>query len=577
MQTIPQVFIKTAEDNKNKVAVFYKNQGVYFQINYKDILEKVKIINNYFINFGIKKEDKIAILSENRPEWLASDIAIMTAGAITVPLHTTLNPGVILNILNHSEARILIVSNQELLNKVFLNLDKIKYLEKIIFLDKFFKNRENSSIDILNIEDIYKNYNPNNFKLITQNATDICSIVYTSGTTGEPKGVLLSHENILSNVKLVTSQIPVRKDDIFLSFLPLSHTLERTAGQFIPILSGASVAYAESSKTLAKNLKEIKPTILICVPRIFEKFYDAIWDKINNSGKVKKSIFTWALKQQRESFLYKIADILVFKKIRDNLGGNLRLTISGGAGLNPKLAKFFYKIGVLVLEGYGLTETSPVISVNTQENFSFGSVGKVLPGVKVKIDKNTKEILVQGPNVFCGYYKNELQTKECFSSENYFKTGDLGFINDAGFLTIIGRKKEMLVTNGGKNIWPEPIENMLNDDRFISQSMIVGNNRNFVTALIVPDWQEVELYIKKNNLSFQSHELLAKNQDIVKIFQDRVEQKINTQISDFEKIRKFILLSNEFSQEAEELTPTLKLRRHIIESHYKKEIEQMYN
>lgn len=572
--SIPKVFFQIADKYAQKPALLYKKEGVYFPIFYKELAKKVKILNLFFQVQGAIENDKIAILSENRPEWIISDLAIMSCGAIVVPLHITLNAKAICNILNHAQVKILIVSSQELLHKVLLNESELKFLKKIILISA---EPEDSKIEILKWSKIFVNSEVTNFRLKNLNENAICSIIYTSGTTGEPKGVLLSHKNLLSNVEAIHSVIPVLESDVFLSFLPLSHTLERLAGQFIPILHGATIAYAESAKTLVQNLKEVKPSILISVPRIFEKFNDKIWDKFNASSPLQKAIFKWALKQKKETFAWKLANVLVFKKIRNNLGGKLRLTISGGASLNLKLARFFNKIGVVILEGYGLTETSPVISANRQENICFGSVGQALPGVEIKIKKETKEILVKGPNVFSGYLNNPEETAKSFDENGWFLTGDLGFISEKGFLTIIGRKKEMLVTNGGKNVWPEPIENLLNDDRFIAQGTIIGNNKKFISALIVPDWQEVEIFLKQNNMQLESHEKLVKNVEVIKIFKQRIEEKINVHLNDFEKIKSFVLLPQEFTQEQGELTPTLKLRRHIIEAKYRREIDSMYN
>jgi len=370
------------------------------------------------------------------------------------------------------------------------------------------------------------------------------------------------------------SIIPVKKTDVFLSFLPLSHVLERLAGYYIPISVGATIAYAENIKQLPQNLKEVRPTILISVPRVFEKFHDTIWDKIRTSG-LKNRFFHWALRQRKRTLRYKIGDSLIFKKIKANLGGRLRLTVSGGATLNERIARFFYKIGVMVLEGYGLTETSPVVAVNRERDFRFGTVGKPLPGTKVKISPE-KEILVRGPNVTKGYFKNEEATQRSFDQDNWFHTGDMGFLDKQGFLTVIGRIKEMIVTSGGKNVWPEPIEARLNKDRFIVNSMVLGNNRRFISVLIVPDWEEVEMWLKENKLPMQEPEKLIKNPHILDVFQQRLDQKINPNLCEYERIRGFNLLVHDFSQERDELAPTLKLRRHIIEKRYQKEIDEIY-
>jgi long-chain acyl-CoA synthetase len=576
-KAIPDVFFETARKYPNKTAFLYKKEGVYFPVTYKEAANQVKIFASALQKFGINKGDKIAILSENRPEWAISDLAIMLVGAIVVPLHATFSPKAICNILNHSQVKIVIVSNSIFLNKVLLGQKYLKRLEKIIFLEKLtVAQRESLTKKVFGWKALFALHQSDAYEKIFLDPDEVCSIIYTSGTTGKPKGVLLTHRNFLSNVEAVNDVIAVKENDVFLSFLPLSHVLERMAGYYMPISFGATIAYAEGSKQLPFNLKEVKPTILISVPRIFEKFHDAIWDKVNASRPLNQKIFKWALRQKKNNFRHKLAEFLVFKKIKSQMGGRLRLTISGGASLHENLGRFFLKIGILILEGYGLTETSPVISANHENSFKFGTVGKVIPGVKVKIT-DKKEILVKGPSVFQGYLKNKEETKAVFDKEGWFHTGDTGFIDKEGFLTIIGREKEMIVTSGGKNVWPEQVENLLNNDRFISQSIIIGNKRKFISALIIPDWKEVEAHMKENNLPLQDHERLVKSPILLAVFQERIDTKINPNLSEYEKIKKFRLLPQEFSQEQDELTPTLKLRRHIIECHNKKKIESIYS
>ena len=576
-KTIPEFFFETAEKYSNKPALLYKKEGVYFPITYKELSEKVKTFASALQKLGVEKNDKIAVLSENRPEWVISDLAIMSVGAIVVPLHATFSPKAICTVLSHSEAKVLIVSNSDFLNKVLIGQKHLKKLEKIIVIEKQpSAQTETFSGKIFGYKALLSMHRNDDYEKVFLDPDEVCNIIYTSGTTGKPKGVMLTHRNFLSNVESVSEIIPVKESDVFLSFLPVSHVLERMAGYYMPLFFGATIAYAENTKHLPQNLKEVRPTILISVPRIFDKFHDAVWDKINKSSAFQKKIFKWALKQQKGRLAYKIADFLVFKKVRAQMGGKLRLSISGGASLNGNIGRFFSKIGIAILEGYGLTETSPVISANRENDFKFGTVGKIVPGVKIKIAEN-KEILVKGPNVTQGYYKNRKATKDTFLKDGWFCTGDLGFIDRQGFLTVIGREKEMIVTSGGKNIWPESVENLLNDDKFIAQSIIIGNGKKFISALIVPDWQEVEVYMKENNMCLQSHERMVRNLELLAIFQKRIDEKINTSLSSHEKIQKFRLVPQEFSQEQDELTPTLKLRRHIIEKHNQKGIEKMYN
>jgi len=575
-KSIPEVFFETAKKFPNKTALLYKKEGVYFPIKYKEFAKRVIVVAGAFKSLGLEKGDKVAILSENRPEWAITDLATMFLGGVVVPLHTTFNPRAICMVLNHCKAKILVVSNEEFLNKVLLGQKDLKHLKKIVYLGKLtVTQKEFLTSKVLSWKAILSLNQDKACEAIFLDPDECCSIIYTSGTTGHPKGVVLTHRNFLSDAEAVNEVTPVEKGDIFLSFLPLSHVFERSTGYYLPLCYGATIAYAESTKDLPKNLKEIKPTVMISVPRVFEKFHDTIWDKVNKSSPLKKEIFKWALKQKKHTLRYKIGDYLAFKKVRQQMGGRLRLAISGGASLNENVGRFFSKIGVTILEGYGLTETSSVVSGNREHEVRFGTVGKVLPGVKVRITEN-KEILIKGPNIFGEYFKNKEQTKLVFDKEGWFCTGDMGFFDKQGYLTIIGRKKEMIVTSGGKNVWPEPVENFLNNDKFIAQSIVIGDKRKFISALIIPDWQEIEIYLKEQNLPLQEHDKLIKDPVLVDIFQKRIDEKINPNLSEVEKIKKFRLLPQEFSQDQDELTPTLKLRRHIIDNHYQKTIESIY-
>lgn len=575
--SIPEYFFSAAKTYSQKTALLYKKEGVFFPITYKELSEKITAMGSGLRRLGVGKKDLVAILSENRPEWVIADIGAMSIGATTVPLHTTFNPQTLYKILNHSRAKVLVVSSGALLNKILLHAKKLKHLQKIIFLDTLTAPQKKVLGD--KVISFKKAVSGQHFPVHASeipaiHPDDCCSIIYTSGATGEPKGVMLTHRNFLSNIAAMNTLIPVEQTDVFLSFLPLSHVLERTGGYLMPLFFGATIAYAEGIKHLPQNLKEVRPTILISVPRVFDKFHDAIWDKVNASSPLQKKLFLWAIKQKRRTLSYAIADRLVFKKIKNQFGGNLRLAISGGASLDGNICKFFFKIGILILEGYGLTETSPVISVNTVGDNKFGTVGKVIPGVEVKISEQ-KEILVNGPNVALGYFKNDKEWRASFNG-GWFHTGDLGFLDSLGFLTIIGRKKEMIVLSNGKKIWPEPIENLLINDKYITQAMVVGNGQRFTSALLVPDWREITVFLKKSGLALQNHQELIKNPVIKDLIQRRLDQKINPHLSDVEKIKKFVLLAQEFSQEHGELTPTLKLRRHIISDHYQKAIASLY-
>ncbi len=576
-QTIPQKFKETAEKFAKRPALKFKYHGAYISISFAELQNRVEIMSQGLQELGIKKGDRIAILSENRSEWARADLAALTLGAVTVPVHTTLSPKIIKHILNDSGSRAVLVSNQEQFNKLMLVISELPELETIIYINLDDPASYHLAKKLISLEEVMALGEKSTQEIsVSISPDDIASIVYTSGTTAVPKGVMLTHHNFLFDAEAAVTAVPVDEHDILLSFLPLSHVLERTAGYYAPLICrGCSIAYAENIKTLKTNLKEIKPTILVAIPRIFEKVHDGIWAKVKEGGKAKYKIFTWALKQEPKTLKYKLADILVFKKIRATFGGHLRFTISGGATLNDKLARFFARIGIKIVEGYGLTETSPVITVNRLDNIKFGTVGQKLPGVELKIAPD-KEILVKGPLVMKGYYQNEELTKEVIDNDGWLHTGDLGFVSSEGFLIIIGRKKEMICLSNGKIAWPESLEVVLNNDKFISESMVYGNNRSYLSALIIPDWPEVTRNLSELGISSKEPDQLVKEAKLYGLFQKRID-KINDQLADWEKIRKFVLLPKEFSPQKDEVTPTAKLRRKVIEEHYQKEFERMYN
>ncbi|MBN1779304.1 MAG: long-chain fatty acid--CoA ligase [Candidatus Buchananbacteria bacterium] len=576
MRTIPRQFFETAKNFPKRPALKFKFQGAYITITFEDLKKRVEKLTLSLKNLGLQKGDRLAILSENRTEWVRTDLATLILGAIVVPVHTTLSPKIIKHILLDSGSKIILVSNQEQFNKLILVIDDLPELETIIYInldhpENYVGNKKLISLDeVMNLP-----VDENQPIEILCHRDDVASIIYTSGTTAMPKGVMLTHYNLLFDAEAAITAVPVTEKDVLLSFMPLSHVLERTAGYYAPlILRGACIAYAESIKTLTENLKEVRPTILVSVPRVFEKMHTKIWENIKQGSKLKYKLFIWALHQPHGTLAYTIADKLVFSKIKKILGGHFRFTISGGASLNHKLARFFARIGIKIIEGYGLTETSPVVAVNRPDNIKFGTVGQHLVGVALKLNPD-KEILVRGPNVMLGYYKNEALTKETIDNDGWLHTGDLGFIDPEGFLTIIGRRKEMISLSNGKIAWPEQLENILEDDRLIAQAIIFGNNKSYLTALIVPDWQEVSRQLDKIAMPTKEPDQLVNDQKIIDFFTDRIN-KINDQFAEWEKIRKFVLLPKEFSQTKDELTPTLKLRRKTIEQNYQKEITKLY-
>jgi long-chain acyl-CoA synthetase len=520
-------------------------------------------------------------------------MAILALGAIDVPLYPSLTAESVEFIMNNSESKGIIVSNKLQLNKFLKIKDKCKNIEFIIILnEKDFQPEVSNLFTFNQIQTIGKNFKKEYPDLLKDsidkvNPDDICTIIYTSGTTGEPKGVVLTHNNILSNVRAALEVFPIGKDDIFLSFLPLCHIFERMAGYYTAFASGGTICYAESIETVAQNLIEIKPTIMTTVPRLFERIHSKIIKNVESQPEKKQKIFRWAIeigkqyarakKEKKVSFAlaakHKIADKLVFKKLRDRTGGRLRFFISGGAALSKELGEFFEAVGILIIEGYGLTESSPVISANRIDDYKFGTVGKPFPGVEVKIAPDG-EILAKGPNIMQGYYKNPKET-EATIKDGWLYTGDIGEFDYEGFLKITDRKKNLFKTSAGKYIAPTPIENLFLASKFIDQFVLIGDRRMFLTALIVPDFESLKEYADSNNIQYSKVEDLVHNDKIYKLLENELNQ-MQRQLANYERVRKFALLDRPFSIETGEITPSMKIRRKYIEERYRDLIEKMY-
>ncbi len=547
-------FKEVAEENRKRVAVRWKDRNHWKHYRYIKLLEIVDSFANALFDMDIKKGDRIAILSENRWEWLVSDLAINKVGAISVPIHMTSNQDTIEYILNDSGSETLIISKRMYYkHKGFI--DAFEGLDELIMLDE-----EEGDFSLFG--DLIKRNKKKKFE--NRGDMEISSIIYTSGTTGEPKGVMLTEDNFISNIEAVLKRLKVCNTDMFLSFLPLSHVLERTAGSYTPIFSGAAISYVNDITKISDYFSEVRPTLMISVPKIFEKSYEKIFAGVKEKAVFFRKIFFRALKYKRGTWKWNLAYILIFKKLRRKVyGGRLRFAVSGGANINEKILKFFKKIGVDIVQGYGLTETSPIVCANSLERNKLGTVGQALDGVEIKISED-KEIKVKGPNVMKGYWNKENKTKEAIDENGWFATGDLGFLDEKDFLTIIGRKKEIIVTSNGKNVSPERIEGVINLNQFIEQSLVVGHRRDFLAALVVPDKKIIK------------EKFGSDDKDFIKEVIKKEFEKINPQLESHEQIKKIKILDKPFTIEAGELTPTLKVRRKIIESEYKDIIDKMY-
>lgn len=564
-----------------------KKNGIWEATSTKDYIDKANSISRALLQMGVKKGDKIALItSSNRTEWHIMDIGILQTGAVTVPIYPTISAEDYEYIIKHSESTYVFISDKEILEK----LDKVKFnipkLRGVFCFDEI-KGCANWS-QVLEAGDLA--FNQDQVEAVRNNIhpKDLASIIYTSGTTGRPKGVLLTHENIIANVLGSTERFDIIPGtSTSLSFLPCCHIFERTV-LYIYQYNGVTINFAESIETISQNLQEIKPKLMTVVPRVLEKVYDKIHAKGSELTGIKKSLFFWALslgekydipapKGSWYNWQLKWARKLIFSKWHDALGGNLDYLVSGSAPLSPRLAKIFAAADLPVLEGYGLTETSPVISVNDRRNdgWRIGSVGKVLSNVKIKIAEDG-EILAQGPSISQGYYKEDDKTNEAFI-DGWFHTGDIGKINDEGFLFITDRKKEMFKTSGGKYVAPQMIENTMKQSRFIDQIMVVGEGQKMPAALIQPNFDFIKEWANRKGISvgFNLKEV-CNNEEVIERIQEEVNN-LNEKFGKWEQIKKFELTPNIWSIDSGELTPTLKLKRKVILEKYKHLYNKIYD
>ncbi len=590
IETLCQIPRNTLRLYEKPDQLLYKENGTYVPISTPEFYDRVRFVSLGLRALDFQIGDKLALLSENRPEWVITDFAVLGAGGVTVPIYPTLTAEQIRYIIEDSEAGIVICSSPELRAKIEAirpSLGKVRHFisfnpdappEFISFASVMDKGRKADAADPEAFERTVAAVKPD----------DVASIIYTSGTTGLPKGVMLTHRNFFSNSKALDAVTDFNSGDTILSFLPLSHVLERMT-TFSFLFKGATIGFAESIDTVAQNLLEIRPTIMVSVPRLFEKLYARILDNVLTGSSIKKKIFFWALgrgraasrkAQQRTAALFprkspglRIAQKLVFSKILEKTGGRVKFFVSGGAPLSRDIAEFFHSIGLVILEGYGLTETAPVIACNTFTKLRFGTVGPPVPGVEVKIAEDG-EILVRGDNVMRGYFRREAETAEALAG-GWFHTGDIGFVDAAGFLTITDRKKDLIVTAGGKNVAPQPIENLIRQSPYIAQAVVVGASRKFISALIVPHFEKLEAFAKEKGIAYFAPAELCGRDDIRELIRSEID-RFTPGLAPYEKIKKIVLLERDFEIEQGELTPTLKVKRNQVERKYKELIDALY-
>jgi long-chain acyl-CoA synthetase len=586
-ETLARLFRHAISCNRPDM-ILAKSDGAYRPISAQEVYRRVGRVQLDLKRVGLVAGDRCAILSENRWEWAVADFAMMTAGIVSVPLYPTLTSEHLQYMLEHSEARVVMVSDQLQFEKIHeiweslpnlqgvVTFDHVAALDKrVIWLKTLIGEEPLSEVERRDFET----------SISTTQPDDIASIIYTSGTTGTPKGVLLSHSNFCSNVRDVDFE--VGPSDVCLSFLPLSHVAERIA-DYIYFDSGAAVAYAESIDAVPKNMQEVRPTIAVGVPRFFEKVHDRVMTAMEEASPTKRRLFFWALKNAKAAIPYQlrgeslplglgfnvwVANQLVFKKLRGRLGGRFRNFFSGAAPLAKHLAEFFYAIGIPIYEAYGLTETSPVISLNTSRALKFGSVGKVIQNVNVKI-ADDGEILVQGPNVMQGYYKNSEATAAVMV-DGWFCTGDVGQFDDEGFLSITDRKKDLFKTSGGKYIAPQPIENLLKSSPYVSMAVVIAENRRFPSALIVPNFDRLRQFGAQNGLGELTNADLVEHEKVNELFMNEVNSTC-AELARYELPKKVIVIDRELSIEDGEITPTMKVKRRAVEIRFQRQIDALY-
>ena len=560
-----------------------KRDGNWVKTSTAELIRQADQLSRALVSIDVQGGDKVAIISStNRSEWSICDLGILQAGAIDVPMYPTISAEDYEYIFNHAEVKVCFVSDEELYEKVMTakpNVPSLKHVysfDQINGCDHWSKLLEKGSEEHqITVED----------RMAAIREDDLATLIYTSGTTGKPKGVMLSHKNIVSNAKACLERLPVDSNGRALSFLPLCHVYERML-LYLYQLTGVSIYFAESMDTIGDNLKEVKPDVFTAVPRLLEKVFDKIMAKGSELSGIKKNLFYWAVQLGEEydtvgkSAFYKfklsIARKLIFSKWQAALGGNAKAVASGSAALSPRLARIYLAAGIPVMEGYGLTESSPVVAVNCETNnmVRIGTVGKPIQDVEVRIAEDG-EILVKGPNIMMGYYKDEDKTKEVIDPDGWLHTGDIGEITKEGFLRITDRKKEIFKTSGGKYIAPQLMENKFKESRFIEQIIVIGENRKHPAALIVPAFEFLREWAQRKGIEFGSHEDMIQNKEVINRITEEVH-KYNEYFGHWEQVKKFELLPEEFTIEGEELTPTLKLKRKVILAKYAGLIDEIY-
>ena len=596
IKTIPQLFDKAVKDNPQTRFLGAKIKGTYEYRTYEEVKDLVLSFASALLDHGIEPGDRVAQISNNRPEWVITDLGTMSVGGVHAPLYATVSNHALTYILNDSRARVLVAEHDGHMKMLKECQGELEHLELVVSMTAA-KPDDYEKFKVVAWDEFISSGKASQEKhkeTISQRkeaikAVDVCSLIYTSGTTGEPKGAMLMHGNFISNSMCVRPMIGVKPGEIELSFLPLSHVFERTL-YYLMVNIGGTIAYAESFDTVRDNIIEVKPHLVASVPRLYEKIHAAVTTKAANAPsmrRTRKRLFDWALNVGKEYCQAKwsgnvspilsakkaLAHKLVFSKIHDATGGRIKVFASGGAPLRADVCEFFLNAGFTLIEGYGLTETSPVITMNPPERPKIGTVGKTISGVEVRI-ADDGEILTRGPHVMLGYFNKVEATSEAINDEGWFHTGDVGEIDDEGYLKITDRKKELIVLSNGKNVAPSPIEQSIKESKYIEQCVVIGDQRNFISALIVPSYEGFAEWCEQNGVDKDP----AKMAEDPKVYEflSEVTKKACEGFSRYEQVKKIAVLPRELSQEHGELTPTLKTKRRVVNTNFEDKINSIY-
>jgi long-chain acyl-CoA synthetase len=587
-ETLPRAILKLAEKDPNRAALRYKAQGHYLDIPWKLMAGEIRRYAAALLALDLRPGDRVAIMAPNSPRWVYADLGTMAAGGVTVPVYQTEGLEDLLHILRDSGSRVLFLSSPLIARELADHLHELPELEQIVVFEGRFDHPRFLEVGAFLAQAREMHAKKLVKTLELGKGSDIATLVYTSGTTGPPKGVILTHDNFLASIKAAVTAFDIGPGDVCLSFLPLSHIFERVDGYYLMLFQRAIIAYAESIDTVPLNLAEARPTVVIGVPRMFEKMFARIMEQVLSGSWLNKQIFFGALKVGRNfadtrqtgeipgPFLLgamSVAQKAVFSRLRERLGGRLRFFISGGAPLVRNVAEFFLAAGIPIYEGYGLTESTSGITVNTAEKLRIGTVGMALPGTRIRTAEDG-EILLRGPTIFQGYWNRPEQTAEVLE-DGWFKTGDIGLLGPDGFLTITDRKKDLIVTAGGKNIAPQNLENRFKSDPLLSNAVVYGDGKPYLTALLVPNFENLEKFARRNKIDFLNHCDLVTHPRILEQVREQVDQR-QKDLPSYSQIKRFVLISREFSGEGKEVTPTLKLKRQVIAENFQRVLEGMY-